>query len=51
MLGVRLGICSPICTPDFSKIYDFMRKYDRIHDFEKSSIKPVKSRLETIERI
>lgn len=28
---VRFGIC----TPNFSKIRDFMRKYEKIHDFEK----------------
>ena len=26
---------APFVPPDFSKIQDFMRKYDRIHDFEK----------------
>ena len=30
-VGVRFGIC----TPNFSKIRDFMRKYEKIHDFEK----------------
>ena len=41
---VRLGICTPIS----SKIWDFMRDYEMIHDFEKTPQSQLKSRLEAI---
>lgn len=34
--GVRLGVCTHICTPFSSKMWDFMRDYAMIHDFDKT---------------